>query len=101
MVGSELPAQNSIVWVLVHLPEDEFASPEYFVLTGTELHALLLPQHDAFNARYREKHGKEYAQKGVVSIHRKLLEDKDKGAWHKVAQAVGHPSYNVLKTDAR
>lgn len=84
VLGGQLPADNSSIWVLVHLPLDESASPEYFVLTSAELRSLLLPQHEEYNRKYREKHGKEYSSNGVVSIQRKLLNDSHQGAWEKV-----------------
>ena len=89
VLGGELPADNSSIWVLVHLPQDETASPEYFVLTSAELRGLVLPQHEEYNKKYREKHGKEYSAKGVVSIQRKLLNDSHLGAWGKVRVALG------------
>ncbi|MDX8128195.1 hypothetical protein QLH52_12940 [Methylomonas sp. OY6] len=88
VLGSELPADNSSIWILVHLPENEFESPEYFVITSAELRKLLLPQHEAYNAKYREKHGKDFSSKGVVTIQRKLLIDGYLGAWEKVRAAL-------------
>lgn len=54
VLGGELPADNSNIWVLVHLPENEIESPEYFVLISAELRKLLLSQHEAYNIKYRE-----------------------------------------------
>lgn len=88
VLGGQLPAGTSDIWVLVHLPNDESASPEYFVLTSTELRELVLPQHEAYNKKYREKHGKEYYANGVVSIQRKLLNDSHRNAWEKVRKAL-------------
>ena len=88
VLGGELPANNSNIWVLVHLPQDENASPEYFVLTSAELRGLVLPHHEAYNAKYRATHGKEFSGKGVVSIQRKLLDDSHLGAWGKVHAAL-------------
>lgn len=88
VLGGELPADNSNLWVLVYLPRDEDASPEYFVLTGAELRKLILPHHEAYNAKYLEKHGKEYSGKGVFTIQRSLLGDSHLGAWEKVHAAL-------------
>lgn len=88
VLGGQLPAESSNIWVLVHLPEDESASPEYFVTTGAELHSLLLPQHEEYNSKYREKHGEESSRNGVVSIQRKLLNESHRGAWGKVRCAL-------------
>ena len=57
VLGNQLPSANQTIWVLVHLPSDQQESPSYYVLTGEELHALLLPQQETYLARYREKHG--------------------------------------------
>lgn len=89
VLGGTLPGDSSSLWVLVHLPSEETLSPEYYVLTSAELRNLVLPEHESYIERYRRKHGKEYSGKGVVSIQRKLLEDKHLGAWHKVGRAVG------------
>ncbi|MBL0143838.1 MAG: hypothetical protein IPP91_17475 [Betaproteobacteria bacterium] len=89
VLGGVLPADNSNIWVLVYLPLDESASPEYFVLTSAELRKLVLPGHEAYNAKYFAKYGKKYSGKGVVSIERKLLEAKDQPAWSKICRAVG------------
>jgi hypothetical protein len=89
VLGGELPADNLNIWVLVHLPENEIESPEYFILTSAELRKQLLPQHEAYNKKYREKHGKDFSSKGVVTIQRKLLADSCLGAWDKVLFALG------------
>lgn len=86
VVGNKLPLRDETLWVLVHLPSDEKESPTYFILSGKELHDLLLPQHKAYLSQYREKHGKEFTGKGVVSINRKLMGEGHIGAWHKIAR---------------
>ena len=89
VLGGILPDDTESIWVLVHLPSNDAAAPEYYVLTSSELRKVVLPQHELYNARYREKHGKEYSGKGIVSVQRTLIEDKHRGAWHKIARAVG------------
>ena len=89
VLGSELPADDSSIWVLVYLTPEEAASPEYFVLTGAELRGLVLPQHEAYNKKYLAKHGKEFSAKGVVSIQRNLLNGEHLGNWGKVRVALG------------
>ncbi len=88
VLGGELPADNSNIWVLVYLPQDESTSPEYFVITSAELRKLVLPKHEAYNKQYQAKHGKEYSGKGVVSIQRTLLNGGHRGAWGKVRNAL-------------
>ena len=83
VLGGELPPGNSSIWVLVYLPQDESASPEYSVLTSAELRRLALQGHEAYNKKYREKHRKEYSSKGVVSVQRKLLNNGHLEAWGK------------------
>ena len=89
VLGGTVPEDTPSIWVLVHLPSDDTRPPEYFVFTSSELRKLVLPQHELYNARYRQTHGKEYSGRGVVSVQRKLIEDKHLGAWYKVARAVG------------
>lgn len=89
VLGGSLPEGTSKIWVLVYLPSNETKSPEYFVLTGEELRKLLMPEHEAYMKRYREKNKKEFTGAGVVSIQRRLLGAEHAGAWHKVQRAVG------------
>ena len=51
VLGNALPPAGEGVWVLVYLSSDRTESPEYFVLTSTELRSAVLPRHDAYNAR--------------------------------------------------
>ena len=88
VLGNELPADSSNIWVLVYLPQNESESPQYFILTGKELRELLMPEHNKYNERYFATHGKEYSSKGVVSIQRKLLNDCHLNAWDKVNTAL-------------
>lgn len=84
VLGGSLPPDNNSIWILVYLPENKTESPQYFILTSTELRNLVLPEHEAYNKRYRDKHGKDYVKKGVVSIKQKLIEACHQGAWSKV-----------------
>lgn len=89
VLGNKLPEATKAIWVLVYLPSDSTQPPEYFVLTGAELRAIVQPEEDAFKARFRSKHGRDWDGKGVVSVQRKLIDDTHLGAWNKVARAVG------------
>jgi hypothetical protein len=89
VLGGSLPDTSAKLWVLVYLSSDETQSPEYFVVASHELRELLLPEHERFMQRHREKHGKEFAGAGVVSIRRELLTAAHGAAWHKVKRAVG------------
>lgn len=89
VLGGTVPVQSGKLWVLVYLPSDESMSPEYFVLSGSELRSQLLPEHEAYMASYHAKHGKVFTGSGVVSIQRKAIAAEHKGAWHKVKRAVG------------
>lgn len=88
VLGGSLPDDPAKMWVLVYLPVVETEPPQYFVITGAELHTLLLPGHEAYLQRYREKRGKEFTGPGVVSIQRSTLEPEHAGAWSKVVRAV-------------
>ena len=89
VLGGVLPQAEANLWVLVYLPPTLAQSPEYFIVSSTELRELVLPKHGLYMARYLAKHGKEYSGKGVVSIERRLLGSQHLGAWHKVTQALG------------
>jgi len=88
VLGGSIPEDSESLWVLVHLPPEELASPEYYILTSAELRRLILPQHDAYNERYKLKHGKDYSAAGVVSVQRALISAEHRGAWGKVKSAV-------------
>lgn len=89
VIGKNLPEPSGAIWVLVYLPPDTSQSPSYFVLTSAELRAILKPEHDAYHARYRAKHGRDYDKKGVVSLQRKLIDNRHRSAWDKIGRAVG------------
>ncbi|MBX7184812.1 MAG: hypothetical protein K1Y01_06650 [Vicinamibacteria bacterium] len=96
VLGGRLPESSRSLWVLVYLPAAEAEAPEYFVLTGAELRQIVLPQHDAYNERYRQKHGKDYSAAGVVSVRRELVGSQHKGAWGKVdALLEGRASFHA------
>jgi hypothetical protein len=65
-------------WVFVHLPENSEKPPRFFVLTQSQLHAILAPLDAEYCRRYIEKHGVEYGDKPwVVNISLKLLADHE------------------------
>jgi len=88
-LGNHLPEADSTIWVLVYIPKEDSDSPSYYVLTGKELHRLMLPEHRAYLAKYRKKNGKEFTGKGVYSIKRSLLGEEHLSAWGQVAEALG------------
>jgi hypothetical protein len=90
VLGGSLPDDSANLWVLVYLPLNESQPPEYHILTSSELRQALLPEHEAYNERYRQKHGKEYSGKGVVSVKRELVSMPEHlGSWKKVSHALG------------
>jgi hypothetical protein len=44
VVGAHIPAKSEKPWVFVHLPENSEEPPRFFVLTQSQLHAILAPQ---------------------------------------------------------
>ena len=63
-------------WVFVHLPKDSEEPPKFFVLTQSQLHAILAPLDEEWCRKYKEKHDREYGDKPwVVNISPKLLAD--------------------------
>jgi hypothetical protein len=83
VLGSSLPNSDDSIWVLVHLPNHDEQPPEFYILTGAELHSILKPRDEDFRRRFREKHGREYDARGVVSVTRIEVESH-KAAWRKV-----------------
>lgn len=84
VLGSVVPAESAIVWVLVHLPADESEPPDYFIFTSSELRDLVVPMDSDYRARYMEKHGKPFKGIGVTSIERRAIPLQYRGAWHTV-----------------
>jgi len=75
VVGGRIPEKSNKPWVFVFLHEQAELSPEFFILTQTELHSLLVPLEEEYFRKYREKHGVDYGDKpGVVNISRSMLE---------------------------
>jgi len=75
VVGGHVPAAESTKpWVFVHLPEKSEEPPRFFVLTQSQLHAILAPIEAEYFKRYKDRHRVEYGDKpGVVNIRRTLL----------------------------
>ncbi len=79
-------------WVFVYLPENSNELPEnsneppqFFVLTQSQLHAILAPLDDEFLRKFKEKHGVEFGEKPWVSnISRELLADY-KNKWETIS----------------
>lgn len=94
VLGGSIPQDCGDLWILVFLPPDTTLAPQYFVLTGVELRAAVMPRHQLYMTGYRAKHGMEYVGRGVVSVRRTELVDECLGAWHKVSSALGQDQEN-------
>jgi hypothetical protein len=81
IIGGTVPDSGDSIWVLVYLPRDDLAPPEFFVLTSLELHTILKPTQDAWLKKCQEKHG--HPMPGVYAVRRGEVEGH-KGAWQKV-----------------
>lgn len=68
IVGGRVPVPSNRIWVFVYIPENSEDTPSFYVLTQHELSVLLEPADREFRERYREKHGKDFQGKGVVSL---------------------------------
>ena len=88
VVGGKLPAPGKAIWIFVHLPLDQTQSPQYFVLSGSELRAILEPIDSAYKERFRTRHGRESEGRGVVSLKKPMIPTEYKGAWHKIEHAL-------------
>lgn len=85
VVGGTLPNQDDELWVFVYLPTLENEPPRYFVLTSTELHSIVVAEHDAYRERYRKRNGIEFSGK---SVHKLSLVQAHpfEGMWQKVME---------------
>lgn len=88
IVGGKVPAPTGQPWVFVHIPSDEVASPEFFVVLQSELHQILNQVDAAYRERYRAKHGSEFTGAGVVSLTREQALPY-RNAWHSIKTAIG------------
>ena len=65
-------------WVFVYLPEDSEDPPRFFVLTQSDLYAILAPLDEEYCRKYKEKHGFEFGDKiWIVNIDKELLKDHE------------------------
>lgn len=75
------------IWVLVHLPDDEGQPPRYFVLPSAELNKRAIQRSERYNAKYRERHGRDYDKPGVPKLSIKEVGDCE-SKWDEIARAV-------------
>jgi hypothetical protein len=87
IVGNKTPEPSVKPWVFVHIPLDANASPEFYVLTQSQIHELLAPSDAEYYRRYRERHGRESTGIGVVTLSRKQAAPF-KGCWQTIIDAV-------------
>jgi hypothetical protein len=88
IVGGHVPAPAGRPWVFVHLDADSSRPPRFFVLTQSELNAILKPLDTKYRANYLAKHGTEYGDKpGVVTLSLKEAESHA-GKWEKIIALV-------------
>ncbi len=74
VVGGRLPCKSEKPWVFVYLPVKSEESPQFFVLTQSQLHDLIAPREAAYYERYERRHGEKYGEKaGVVNVSRRAL----------------------------
>lgn len=84
VVGQYVPEPSERIWVFVYVPTEELSTPSFFVMTQSEIHAILHPITEEYNRRYREKYGVEYGDKpGVCSLKRDLI-TRSESAWGKI-----------------
>jgi hypothetical protein len=88
IVGQRAPEASDQIWVLVFLPEEDKSPPEYYVLTGHELNAILAPIDELYFERYLATHGEPYGDRpGVCNLHKNLVKQHN-GAWNKITSAL-------------
>jgi hypothetical protein len=85
VLGSKIPEASDDLWILVQVPDSQ--PPRYFVATAAELHDAVMRRHEAYLAKYRAKHNKEYPGNGVETV--KMSEAKDfEAKWEKVLSRI-------------
>lgn len=89
VVGPRAPdPQQAAIWTFVFLPEEDVRPPEFYVISGEDLHSLLKPKDDKYCAAYVAKHGVEFSGNGVCSVARAELQPF-KSNWSEVSKALG------------
>lgn len=88
VLGGSVPEAEGNFWALVYLPSNVSLPPEYFILSSAELREIVLPAHLEYLGGYRQRHGKEFTGKGVVSVRREQVLGY-RNCWSKVVAAVG------------
>ena len=65
-------------WVFAYLPEKNEDPPRFFVLTQSDLYAILDPLDEEYCRKYKEKHGYEFGDRiWIVNIDKVLLKDHE------------------------
>ena len=65
-------------WVFVHLPEVSEDPPRFFVLTQSDLYAILAPLDEEWCRGYKERHGFEFGDRiWIVNIDKVLLKNHE------------------------
>lgn len=67
VVGNLVPQATAQPWVFVHIPSD-CTPPRYFVLTASELNAILSPGDAKYREEFLERHRRPFTGKGVVKL---------------------------------
>jgi hypothetical protein len=69
VVGGLVPQPSIAPWVFVHIPSNSAKSPCFYILTESDLYAILHPIDMAYRRNFLAKHGEEYGdRKGVVNL---------------------------------
>lgn len=86
-VGARCLAQanwgKSVFWVLVYLPSDNDAPPEYYVLSARAIGSIALKAHREFAVQYEKKHGKAPGTLGVPFVTREQVREF-KSRWEEI-----------------
>jgi hypothetical protein len=87
VIGPIVPARSEKPWVFVHIPENPDETPNFYILTQSELTDILAPLDQEFRRRYLKKHGVEFQGRGVVGLSFAQAEPH-KNAWWKILRQV-------------
>jgi hypothetical protein len=94
VIGNSVPENSERLWVFVFLPPDNSQSPEYFVLSSSELNAFLVPQHEEYRRGFFARHNVEFTGKGVESVRYDQAE-QGRNEWQKILEKL-RPTHEKL-----
>jgi hypothetical protein len=83
VIGNSIPKRDEKLWVFVFLPHNDSLSPEFFILSSSELNEFLVPQHEEYLRKHKAKNNTEFTGTGVESVRYDQAE-RGRNQWQKI-----------------